>query len=178
MEDIIDFIITMFKLGLVGFGGGNSMIPLLQHELVTIHELITIEEFQTYLGLANMLPGPTISTFTFIMGFHLYGLWVPFVAMLVFVLPSSLALIVFGKLYKKHKDSDRIFGLLTAIKAVVIILIASVAIKMIPNTYFHEDLFTSLSMVLISVLTILSYKFKIHPIFPIAFAMLYGGFLL
>ena len=49
---------SFFKIGLFSFGGGYSMIPLLQSELVYDQAWMSSAEFTNIVALSQMTPGP------------------------------------------------------------------------------------------------------------------------
>ena len=49
---------TFFKIGMFSFGGGYSMITLLQSELVYDHGWMSSAEFTNIVALSQMTPGP------------------------------------------------------------------------------------------------------------------------
>lgn len=56
-----------FLIGLVAFGGGNAIIPLLQRVFVDDQGWITLTMFVDIIGLSQITPGPiAINTATFI----------------------------------------------------------------------------------------------------------------
>mgnify|MGYP003351265196 CR=1 FL=1 len=46
---------AFFRVGIFGFGGGPSMIPLVHAEVVTRHQWLTDEEFASKLTDSNYL---------------------------------------------------------------------------------------------------------------------------
>lgn len=53
-----ELIIAMTRTGILGFGGGPSVIPLIRHEAVSKFNWIDDDEFGEILAIANALPGP------------------------------------------------------------------------------------------------------------------------
>ena len=47
----------MLKIGLIGFGGGTALIPVLEKELVTRSSVITEEDFNRDVTIASITPG-------------------------------------------------------------------------------------------------------------------------
>ena len=43
MKKLIQMTVSMLKIGLIGFGGGNALIPVIQKEIVEEKGLITGE---------------------------------------------------------------------------------------------------------------------------------------
>ena len=57
MIDYIDIFITFIKIGAVNFGGGYSMLPLLQEELVNRKQWTTDQELLDYFSIGQCTPG-------------------------------------------------------------------------------------------------------------------------
>ena len=52
-----EMIRAMFKVGLLGFGGGNALIPLIENEAVDQTGLVTEEEYEEDVLVASITPG-------------------------------------------------------------------------------------------------------------------------
>ena len=48
---------AMVKIGLIGFGGGNALVPVIERELVTSTGILPREEFDKEVIVANITPG-------------------------------------------------------------------------------------------------------------------------
>lgn len=48
---------SMLKTGLIGFGGGASLIPVIENEIVTQSGLVTEDEFNKHVMIASITPG-------------------------------------------------------------------------------------------------------------------------
>lgn len=48
---------SMLKVGVIGFGGGNALIPVIQQEVVDEKKLITKEEYEKDIVAATLTPG-------------------------------------------------------------------------------------------------------------------------
>lgn len=55
MQSYIELIIAMMRTGILGFGGGPSVIPLIRHEAVVKYHWINDDEFGETLAIANAL---------------------------------------------------------------------------------------------------------------------------
>ena len=56
--DLLRLFISFTKVGVFAYGGGPSMIPLVQEEVVDVNGWMTIEEFTDALAMGYALPGP------------------------------------------------------------------------------------------------------------------------
>jgi chromate transporter len=71
--------LTLSKIGALAFGGGFTMIPLIQYEVVDHFHWLTTKEFLDGIALGQITPGPIMITATFI-GYKLSGFLGAFMA--------------------------------------------------------------------------------------------------
>ncbi len=57
MNKLSKLILTMMKIGIIGFGGGNALIPVIEKSVVEDEKLITPEEYEEDILIANITPG-------------------------------------------------------------------------------------------------------------------------
>lgn len=57
MRKLWMLILTMMKIGLIGFGGGNALVPVIERETVESGALLSKEEFDKDVIVANITPG-------------------------------------------------------------------------------------------------------------------------
>ena len=73
MKKYIDLFLVFAKIGVMTFGGGYAMLPMLERELVDERSWTTNEELMDYFAVAQCTPGViAVNTATFV-GFKLYG---------------------------------------------------------------------------------------------------------
>jgi len=85
--------LILSKIGALAFGGGFTMIPLIQYEVVDHFHWLTTKEFLDGIALGQVTPGPIMITATFI-GYKLSGILGAFIAT-VGVFSSSFFILVF-----------------------------------------------------------------------------------
>lgn len=88
-----DMTAAMVRTGILGFGGGPSVIPLIRHEAVNKYKWIDDDEFGEILAIANALPGPIATKMAAYLGFKLKGTLGAVVATLAHILPTCLAMV-------------------------------------------------------------------------------------
>ena len=49
--------VTMFQIGIIGFGGGNALIPVIQQKVVEEQGLVSSEEYEEDVLIASITPG-------------------------------------------------------------------------------------------------------------------------
>ena len=67
MNMLLDMFVTFAKVGVMTFGGGYAMLPILQRELVEKRNWVTDEEIMDYFAIGQCTPGViAVNTATFV----------------------------------------------------------------------------------------------------------------
>jgi chromate transporter len=82
----------LMKLGLLAFGGGFTLIPLIQAEVVNRLGWLTTREFIDGIALGQVTPGPIVITATFV-GYKIGGVVGAVLSTLAVFFPSFLVLV-------------------------------------------------------------------------------------
>ncbi len=82
----------LMKLGVLAFGGGFTLIPLIQAEVVTRFGWLTTREFIDGIALGQVTPGPIVITATFV-GYKMAGVVGAVLSTLAVFFPSFLVLV-------------------------------------------------------------------------------------
>ncbi|HEY3315100.1 MAG TPA: chromate transporter [Bacillota bacterium] len=162
--------LAFFRIGLLGFGGGPSSIPLIQIEAVTNFHWLSMDEFTDMLGMANALPGPIFTKLAGSIGYKVSGWPGVIVAELGVVLPSMLAMILLWALFVKFKDLRPVQGMINAIKPVVIVLLAMLIIDMWPKS-MGKPVYWAVAVVSFG----LAYFLKVHQAIVVVGALVFGA---
>ena len=143
------------------FGGGYVMIPIMQSLFVKDLHWLTVQEFIDAIAFSQATPGPILVSSTFI-GYKLAGIAGAILATVAMFAPSAILMIIVAKLFKKNKNHALVKNVVAGIKAVVIGLIISSALRILFQQYLTP------AIVIIAILAlILSFKYKINPVYLI-----------
>lgn len=182
--------ITFFKIGLISFGGGYGMIPIIQRELQA-HNWMSAQDFIKIISLSEMTPGPiAINTATFV-GYKISGMMGGAIATIGLVLPSLILILSASHFLYKYKSHHFLERVLYGIRPVVLSLIIVATIFIGKNTLFNDAItiktisnLNSASKILsfinpfcigIMIISIIMLKvFKLHPIFVLLIAGVIG----
>jgi Chromate transport protein ChrA len=175
MNLYIEMLITFFKLGLVSFGGGYAMIPLIQTEL-TNHHWLNVGKFTDMIAVSAMAPGPIASNTATIVGLKLDGFWGAVDACVGVTLPSLLLILIVGQLFFKFQEHKAVKAAFYGLRPTIIGVIAFAAIKFaISNGIIGGSSFIDIkSAVLLVTAFILLVKTKLHPAYLILVSGLVG----
>lgn len=179
---LLNLWLQFFFIGLVAFGGGTAMIPVLERVIVEDQSWLSLSQFIDVIGLSQMTPGPiAINAATFI-GYQSVALesastiqaflGASLATLGVLMAPVALMSIVITFEHKpavKQWISKLIIGLKPALVGLILASALSIG-QAVDGTIMH--------FMLLIVLMIGLLKTKIHPIVFIMVAGIFGVFVL
>ena len=133
----LQLFITYLKIGFFGFGGGYTMLSLIQHEVVESRQWITNGEFTDIIAISQMTPGPiAINSATYI-GYTVTGnVWGSILATIAVCLPSLTIMLLITKFYLKLQNDKYITGVVNGMKPMMIgMILAAGVLLLTPQTF-------------------------------------------
>lgn len=121
-----------FRVGLLGFGGGPSYLPLMQAECVNAGWM-TDEQFLEGLAITNALPGPITTKMALYVGFHEAGVAGAAAAFVGLLVPSTALMAVLLGVLVRHRDHWIVTAALKALKPAIVGMLAWVAWDLAPG---------------------------------------------
>ena len=130
MKKFLDLFLAFARVGIMTFGGGYAMIPILEREIVDKHGWATSEELMDYYAVGQCTPGViAVNTATFI-GQKLYGTLGGIVATLGVVFPSVLIISVIAGILTNFADIPAVQHAFAGIRVCVCVLIFNAVTKL------------------------------------------------
>lgn len=120
--------LAFFRIGIFGYGGGPTMVPLIHSECVKKYKWVTDEEFADNYALGNTLPGPIATKMAAYIGYKQKGWLGATVAISAMVIPVLILMVVLMQFVNTLKTSSTVRGMIDAIQPVI-------AVMMIVMTY-------------------------------------------
>jgi chromate transporter len=171
MAPLLELFVSFAKVGTFGYGGGPSMIPLIQAEVVGGNEWMTEAQFTEALAAGYALPGPIATKMAAYVGFHVAGVGGALASLLGVVLPSLILLAVLVGLLSRYAEHPRVIGMLKGVKPVVIAMLAWVVIEL---AFKLEGWDIGLALMAGASLTVLL-LLQVHPAWLIAAGAIIGA---
>lgn len=169
-----DLSIGMLRSGLLGFGGGPSVIPLIRHEAVTRYHWLDDDEFGETLAIANTLPGPIAVKMAAYLGYITKGWLGALVSVCAHILPTCLAMVFLAAFINVISGSAIVTNMIAAAMPVVAVMLGQMAYE------FGEKAVKGLGVVLGIILFLLSFFLlqvvSLHPGIVIIIFLTYGAF--
>ena len=128
-----EIFLSSAKVGIFGYGGGPSVIPLIKKETVELHHWMSADEFTDTLAFGNALPGPIATKMSAYIGYKLAGIVGAIVGVLGMVAPSMIMMLALAVAFFAIKDNPRAQGALKAVRPVIVALLAFTAYDLFPK---------------------------------------------
>ncbi|MEH7227571.1 chromate transporter [Bacillus safensis] len=174
MQSYIELIIAMMRTGILGFGGGPSVIPLIRHEAVVKYQWINDDEFGETLAIANALPGPIATKMSAYLGYRLKGVPGAIVATAAHILPTCLAMVALVTLVSVLSSSQIIQNMIGAVTPVIAVLLGIMAYEFGQKTLKGFGMIFGIALFLLAFIGL--QVLSIHPGIIVMIFLFYGAF--
>ncbi|QJD84838.1 chromate transporter [Cohnella herbarum] len=163
---------AMSKTGILGYGGGPSVIPLIRYEAVTRYRWMDDVEFGEILAIANALPGPIATKMAAYLGYRQKGILGSIVAVLAHILPSAVAMIFLLAFVEYLSNSAVVQGMIVAVMPVISVMLGVMAYEFAKRAY--KGLGKVMVVVFCGISFVLLQLVPIHPAIVITLFLAYG----
>ncbi len=165
MANLLVLAWIFFKIGLVSWGGGIVIVPMLEEEVVFKYGWLTQREFVDAVTLGQVSPGPVVISATFI-GYKACGVIGAFVAMISVILPSFVLICLATQAVQLCRENLYINGFFQGARAAVIGMIFEAAMS-IGKTSITDIRTGMIALISLAVL----FQFKLNPIWVLLAAV-------
>ncbi|HEY2132821.1 MAG TPA: chromate transporter [Acetobacteraceae bacterium] len=104
MNNIATLAAIFGRMSLLAFGGGNTVLPEMQREVVQVHGWMSAGEFASLFALAQAAPGPNMMVVSLI-GFQVAGVGGALISTLGIIVPSSILTMVLVSFWHRFRDA-------------------------------------------------------------------------
>lgn len=163
---------SMMKTGVLGFGGGPSVVPLIRHEAVKAYGWLSDDEFGEIFVLANTLPGPIATKMAGYLGYRLKGALGALIAVVAHILPSSIAMIALMSAVGYFSNSLVVQGMISAVVPVVAVMLGTMAYEFAEKAVKGLGIYFGIAFFVLALL--LLQVIKVHPAIVIMLFIGYG----
>ncbi|GHH99417.1 chromate transporter [Neobacillus kokaensis] len=172
MKSYVDILLAMMRTGILGYGGGPSVIPLFRHEAVQRYKWISDEEFGEILAFANALPGPIATKMAAQLGYQQKGIAGACVGVIGHIFPTTFGIVgLLGLLYTL-KESAVVAGMIAAVRPVIAVLLGMMAYEFCAKTW--KGLGKVVGFITGIVAFLLLFVIHVHPAVTILLFLAYG----
>jgi chromate transporter len=164
---------TFLKVGLVFFGGGFVLIPILHQHLVTELAWLTQREFLDGVAISQLTPGPVAVLATFA-GYRVNGILGALVATGALFVPAVVLMLIISHYYQRFRHASQVRDFLAGVTPAVVGLIASAALLLAPGTISYQK---PMSIIVCGLALVMIARWKWHPAFVLMFGAISGSIL-
>ena len=124
MNILVDLFKTFFKIGMVTFGGGYAMIPIIQREVVEKHQWTTEKDLLDLIASAQSCPGVFAINISIFIGYKLRKMKGALCTALATALPSFIIILLIAMFFHQFEDNKVVAAIFRGIRPAVVALIA------------------------------------------------------
>jgi chromate transporter len=172
---LVDIFLAFFRVGILGYGGGPSSIPLVHKEVVERYKWMNSDEFSDVLALGNALPGPINTKMSGYIGYRIAGIPGMLMALAATIIPSVIMIILLLTVLNAYKDKPWVSGMSRAVVPVVAVMLATLTWDFVKKSV-SSDLGRGWTILFIVGSLLLLEVLHIHPAILI-FVLLLGAIL-
>lgn len=167
MRILLELFLTFAKVGVMTFGGGYAMLPILQREVVDNKGWATEEELMDYFAIGQCTPGViAVNTATFI-GQKTKGLPGGIIATLGVVFPSLIIISALAGVIEAFSHLAWVQNAFGGIRVCVCVLILNAVVKL-----YKKAVVDKATLVIFLLVALGSY---FTPLSPVVFVLLAGA---
>ena len=169
MKQLWKLFLAFARVGVMTFGGGYAMIPILEREIVDRHGWATEEELMDYYAVGQCTPGViAVNTATFI-GYKVAGTVGGVVATLGVIFPSVVIITLIAGILTNFADVPAVKSAFAGIRVCVCVLIFNAVLKL-----WKKAVVDKITLALFLGVFLLSVFFDISPIVFVVFCAAAG----
>ncbi|WP_396265720.1 chromate transporter [Halobacillus shinanisalinarum] len=117
--------LAFFRVGMLGYGGGPSSIPLVHKEVVEKYKWLSDDDFADILALGNSLPGPIATKMAGYIGYRVSGILGMLNAVLATIIPTIAIMIILITSLNSFREQPWVNGMTQAVVPVVGVMLAT-----------------------------------------------------
>ncbi len=134
MKELLELFLTFAKIGVMTFGGGMAMLPILEREVVQNKHWATEEELVDYFAIGQCTPGIiAVNTATFV-GQKRKGAMGGIIATLGVVFPSLVIITILAGLITNFAHLAWVQNAFAGIQVCVCVLILNAVLKLLKKS--------------------------------------------
>lgn len=169
MKELLELYLTFCRIGAFTFGGGYSMLPMIEKEVVDKHKWATNEEILNYYAVGQCTPGViAVNTSTFI-GFKRRGVLGSIVATAGMITPSLIIIMIIAAFLKNFTHIEFVQHAFAGIRVAVAALVIQAVVKM-----WKSGVKDIIGIVIFAAAFAVSLIFSVSPIYVVIGAVAVG----
>ena len=128
---------TFFKIGIVTFGGGYAMIPIIEEDVVRRNKWVSKDEFIDLLAIAQTCPGVFAINISTFIGYKIKKIPGAICTALGATLPSFIIILLIAMFFHQFQNNSVVAAMFAGIRPAVVALIAAPTFTLAKDTHIN-----------------------------------------
>jgi chromate transporter len=120
---LLKIFLEFCKIGIIAFGGGNAIFPILHHEVVETLHWVSAQDFLYMVSIAETTPGPIGMNLATFIGYRLAGFLGALIATVGYTFLPFLIMLFVAIVAVRIRENKIYKKFLSAIMVVVLVLL-------------------------------------------------------
>ncbi len=133
---LIKLFLVFVLIGAMTYGGGYSVLPLVDDLVVNKRGWLTADEVADIVSISEMSPGPFSLNCASFVGMKVAGFPGSILATLGFIMPSLIIILVMAYFYRKYRTIDAVKQVFIVLNACIIGVLFTSAISLMQTSVF------------------------------------------
>ena len=168
MNTVLELFVVFTRAGMLAWGGGPSMIPLIRAEVIS-HGWLTDAEFVEALAMGNALPGPIATKMSGYVGYKIAGWPGAVAATSGMAFPTVVLMLALATFYFRFRETRWMQSVMSGLRPAAVALLLATVVQVWPDSMAGVRSIVVMAGVLIAVLA-----FHVHPAIAIVSAGVLG----
>lgn len=169
MNIYLDLFCSFAKVGVLTFGGGYAMLPILQREVSENKNWATEEELMDYYAIGQCTPGViAVNTATFV-GHKIKGISGAIAATFGLIFPSLIIILAIAAFVSNFADEPAVKNAFAGIRACVCVLIINAVTKL-----WKKAVVDKVTLIIFALIFVLSVFTSLSPVVYVVLAAVAG----
>lgn len=158
-EEMTNLLLEFLLLGIVTFGGGMGMIPLLL-DVVIKNGWMNESQFSNLVAISQSTPGPIAINMATFIGYQEFGVSGAVLASLTLVLPGFVVATLLSQFLIQYKDSERYKTVLRFMQSAVLGLLMYAVFFLTGEYLKYEGFRLAMAVLMLVSSVVIQFRFK------------------
>ena len=171
MNEYLELFLSFSKIGILMFGGGYAMLPILEHEIIDRRKWMNEEEMLDLYALAQCTPGVIAVNTATKTGYKVKGVLGALFSTLGVILPSFIIVIIISTVLDNFSAIEAVQNVLSGIRIAACAMMVNTLIKLAKAGI--KDI---IGIILFIAVFLASFFLKVSPVWCVLAAIFIGIF--
>ncbi len=168
----INLFSRIFLINLFTFGGGYTIIPIIDQTFVEELKLIKKDEMKDIIALASSVPGALAVSTSFLVGYKIKGKLGAIISALASVTPCIIVIMIIFNIYNLLINNPYVKSVMRGIGVTISAVLLATVIKMLVNLFKSKRKYIFITIFILAF--ILTYFFNVHIIIVLILSSILG----